>query len=227
MRVVVFTCMVGDTDVLKRPTVFNRQVRYVCFTDRPQVVAPYELVPIPTGENPRLTSRRIKILANHPRLGRADVTVWHDAAFRMDSDPVRVATTVLTDSNMVAFKHPHRTQIEDEAIAIHRLGLHPMDTMQAQIASYRAEGFRQQHITSTGLCFRRRTPRIEAFNARWWAEVERWGWRDQMSVDYAMWKAGVQATYIPGHYRDNRYAKWFLNGLLPRPLRRMPLRRMA
>lgn len=212
MRVIVFTSMIGDTDQLKRPTVVNRDVRYVCFTDQRQAVAPYELVrvPMPTGADPRLTSRQIKITANHPALDDADVTVWHDAAFRMDSDPVTVVSTVLTDSNMVAFKHPHRTQIEDEAIAIDRWGWVPMATMQTQIAAYRGEGFQQQHITSTGLCFRRRTPQIEAFNAYWWSQVVKWGWRDQMSVDYALWKTGVQATYIPGHYRDNTYAKWFL-----------------
>jgi hypothetical protein len=225
MRVIVFTCMVGKTDPLKRPTVINRNVRYVCFTDQSQVVSPYQLVRVPTGTDPRLTSRQIKITADHPALADADVTVWHDAAFRMDSDPVRVASTVLTDCNMVAFKHPHRTQIEDEAIAIDKWGWVPMATMQAQIAAYRAEGFTQDHITSTGLCFRRRTPQIAAFNARWWEEVARWGWRDQMSVDYALWKTGVRATYIPGHYRNNSYAKWFLSPpvRVPRVSRRLAL----
>jgi len=222
MRVIVFTCVIGKTDALKRPNAINKGVRYVCFSDRSQVVAPYELVRVPTGVDPRLTSRQIKIAADHPVLAEADATFWHDAAFRLECDPVRLATDLLSDSNMVALKHPHRTQIEDEALAIDQWGYVPMATMQAQIAAYRADGFQQSHITSTGLCIRRTTPALAAFNAFWWQQVQQWGWRDQMSVDYAMWKTGVTATYMPGHYRNNKYATWFLN-----TSNRLPVRRSA
>ncbi len=209
MRLTVFTCIIGKTDPLRKPTVINKNVRYVLLTDKPLRVPPYETVTVPTGEDARLTSRRIKILANHPAVADADVTLWHDAAFRLDCDPVPVATKLLGNGNMVALRHPHRNTIEEEAKAIEKWGWVPQAQMEAQIAVYRADGFVQKQITSTGLCFRRRTPALERFNEFWWSQVERWGWRDQMSVDYALWKTGVSPTYIPGHYRDNKYAKWF------------------
>jgi len=209
MRLTVFTCVIGATDPLRRPRIHNRSVRYVCFSDVQQSVPPYTTILIPKADNHKLQSREIKILANHPALGDCDATLWHDAAFRLDCDPLKVASFLLDDTNMVALRHPHRDTIEEEAEAINKWGWIPMETMQAQIASYRADGFKQQHITSTGLCFRRRTPALDAFNLFWWAQVQQWGWRDQMSVDYALWKTGVRPHYIPGHYRDNTYAKWF------------------
>lgn len=211
MRLTVFTCVVGQTDPLRKPTVVTPDVRYICFTDRVMHVPPYEIVRVPTGLDARLTSRQIKILADHPLLLQADVTLWHDAAFRLDCNPVRVANTLLGDGNMVALRHPHRNTIEEEATAIEKWGWMSRATMDAQIAAYRADGFKQTQITSTGLCFRRRTPALERFNHFWWSQVSQWGWRDQMSVDYALWKTGVVPTYIPGHYRDNTYAKWFLS----------------
>jgi hypothetical protein len=209
MRLTVFTCVVGQTDPLRRPRLVNRSVRYICFSDVPQCVPPYECILVPKVENHKLQSREIKISANHPALVDCDATLWHDAAFRLDCDPLRVARTLLNATNMVALRHPHRNTIEEEAAAIAKWGWIPMATMQAQIAAYRADGFKQTQITSTGLCFRRTTPALAAFNAFWWAQVQQWGWRDQMSVDYALWKTGVRPHYIPGHYRDNTYAKWF------------------
>ena len=209
MRLVVFTCVIGQTDPLRRPLVINRKVRYVCFSDVPQAVPPYEYVAVERADDYKLQSRQLKILANHPALGDADATLWHDAAFRLNCDPLRLAQTLLTDTNMVALRHPHRNTIEEEAAAIAKWGWIPADRLAAQVAAYRADGFTQKQITSTGLCFRRRTGALDAFNAFWWAQVERWGWRDQMSVDYALWKTGVRPHYIPGHYRDNVYAKWF------------------
>ncbi len=209
MKLTVFTCVFGETDTLKAPLYVSPDVRYVCLSDRPQDAPPYECVIVPCAEGEaRLLSRRVKILANHPSLGNPDVTLWHDAAYQLECDPVAIARVTLTDSNMVAFKHPHRTQIEDEAIAIDHWKYVPLATMQAQIAAYRADGFTQEAITSTGFCVRRMRIQVLAFNDRWWAEVEKWGWRDQMSVDYALWKTGVHPTYIEGHYRHNPYAKW-------------------
>jgi hypothetical protein len=210
MRLTVFTAVIGDTDMLRPPRAIASGVRYVCFTDHPSVrQRPYEIVRVEAPNGPRLCSREVKILANHPALGSPDVTLWHDAAYELRCDVVAVATDCLNGHDLVAFKHPHRTQIEDEAIAIAKHGYVPLPIMQTQAAQYRAEGFVQTAITSTGFCLRRRTPQVEAFNALWWAEVARWGWRDQMSVDYALWRCGLTAHYIRGHYRDNPYARWY------------------
>ena len=217
----VFTTVLGKTDTLRPPRVVHPDIRYVCFADQPIDVPPYVTVRIDCGgDGPLKLSRRLKILADHPLLGQPDVTLWHDAAFELLSDPFAVLALTLTDADMLALRHPHRSAIEDEAIAIARLGYMPADILAAQIATYRADGFpEQQQITSTGYCLRRMTPTVRAFNAAWWAEVDTWGWRDQMSVDYAAWKTGVAITYIPGHYRDNPYALWYSADGRPVPRR--------
>lgn len=212
MKLTAFTCLVGDTpDELRAPTVVNPAVRYVVLADRDVSVAPYECVRVADelGLGGRLLSRRIKILADHPALGAPDVTLWHDAAFRLDCDPIAVAAQALEPNVMLALRHPHRDQIEDEAHAIARHGYAPLDRLLAQAASYRREGFRQSAITSTGFCLRRHTPQVMAFNRIWWSEVLGWCWRDQMSVDYSLWRAGLAPTYIEGHYKHNPFAKWF------------------
>lgn len=210
MKLTVFTAILGKTDPLLRPTIVVPGVRYICLSDRAHGMAPYEDVLVDASElGVQLTSRRLKILADHPALDSPDVLLWHDAAFRMDCNPIQLAAvTFKGEVDVLAFKHPHRTQIEEEAQAIARQGWVPRETLISQVATYRDEGFRQTMITSTGFCLRKMTPQVVAFNRFWWEEVRKWGWRDQMSVDYAIWKTGVHLQYIPGHYRDNVYARW-------------------
>ena len=207
----VYTAILGKTDQLKAPAIINSAVRYVCFTDQPlQPVAPYELVMIPPCDGTaRMLSRRIKILSDHPALGNPQVSLWHDAAFRLLVDPVQMLKYIQRGAEMVALQHPHRDRIEDEATAVAGWGWMPADVLQRQVAEYRTAGFAQQsRITSTGICLRRLNDRVRAFNECWWAEVARWGWRDQMCVDYALWKQDVRVEYMQGHYRVNPYAKW-------------------
>jgi hypothetical protein len=209
MTVIVFTCILGDTDPL-RPCRKVPGVRYLCFADRAMHVPPYEIIPVDAGPiGPQLASRRLKILADHPELEACDVTLWHDAAYQLNCNPQTLAESSLKDHDVVAMRHPHRDRIEDEAAAIAKLGYMPASVVQRQVAAYRAAGFTDQRtITSTGFCFRRKTPQVEAWQEAWWREVAAWGYRDQMSVDFALWQTGLTVHYIPGHYKDNPHAKW-------------------
>lgn len=233
MTITVFTCTVGPTpDVVREPATVNKAVRYVCLSDRPASPWPYVHVPVTVpAYGPRsaeLYARKLKILANHPALEAPDVILWHDAAFQLRCDPVQLADAYLGRFDVLAFRHPHRARIEDEAVAIAKLAYAPLATLQQQAASYRAAGFLADSvITSTGFSLRRMTPAMAAFNAAWWAEVKRWTWRDQMSVDYALWRSGLRVGYVPGHYRDNPFAFWFATptarpSLVPNGRRRAP-----
>jgi hypothetical protein len=185
-------------------------VRYLSFADAPLNVPPYQTIPYDAGAlGPRLASRQLKICADHPALEGAEVTLWHDAAFQLQCNPLTLAEGALLTSDVVAFRHPHRNRIEAEAEAVASLGYMPRDIVRRQVAAYRAAGFTHQHaITSTGFCLRRKTPQVEAWQQAWWHEVMLWGWRDQLSVDYALWKTELAVLYIAGHYRHNPYAVW-------------------
>jgi len=205
----VFTAVLGDTDPLRRPLIVVPDVRYVCFSDRAVHVPPYETIRIVPAEGPRLTSRRLKILADHPALESPEFSLWHDAAFTLTSNP-RGLVTLMDGADLLALQHPHRSTIAEEAEAIATLGYVDRTLLDRQVAAYTALGFTQRAITSTGLCLRRHTMPIANFNRIWWAEVRKWHWRDQMSVDFARWLTATKVRYLTGHYRDNPYARWTL-----------------
>jgi len=229
--VTVFTCVVGATpDTVRMLNILhNPAVRYVCLSDRRTSPFPYQHVPVtvPAEQSAHLYARQLKILADHPALGESEVLLWHDAAFRLDLDPAIVARVFREDSTrqVVAFAHPDRTTVEEEAAAIVRCGYMDEATVTAQVAHYRSERWpTQTALTTTGYLLRRRTEAVRAFNQAWWDEVARWGYRDQMSVDYALWKTGLTCHYLAGSYRANRYARWVKAPFVRRPPHRPMVR---
>jgi hypothetical protein len=207
MNVVVFTAAIGATDPLRAPAIVDPAVRYLCFSDRRCRVPPYEWIPVASSPTPRLAARRLKILADHPLLAAADATVWHDAAYQLSRALAWVARR-LSGADLVALRHPRRCTIEAEAVAIARYGYVPLDVAHAHVARYRAAGFADHVLTCTGLLARRVSDPMRAFNQAWWDETQQWGGRDQGSVDFAAWQAGIDIAHAKGTIRNNVFACW-------------------
>lgn len=207
MKLLVYTATFGDTDTVRAPDCVIKGVDYLCFGDRP-CVAPYEWIPVAAAdEKPHVAARRFKILATHPRLQDADMTLWHDASYRLVGD-LKWLWRGLKHADLVAMFHPRRTRIEDEAVAIARYGYLQIERALDHVARYRAAGFTDHVVTSPGILGRRRSSTIARFNALWWEEMQQWGGRDQGSVDYAAWATKVRVAHLPGTVRANPYAEW-------------------
>jgi hypothetical protein len=219
MNLVVFTTVIGGhTDPLRTVQHRNPDVRYLCFTDRLILDSnrgwELVLVRVPEGVDPAFFSRRLKILAHETLIDYdPDVSLWVDAAFELYCDPVDVAQRWLWRADMIAMKHPDRQTIVQEGETLVRLGIVPKATIEQQLLRARVEGFEysaQRAITSTGFCMRRHSRRVLDFNKAWWKLFAAAGHhRDQMSVDWALWKVGLDMRYLDGHYRDNPYARWY------------------
>lgn len=216
MRFVVFTAVIGDTDALKAAPSFSG-VDYVCYSDRTQdPELGWKIVRVsPENDGPIALARKIKILAHtRDELMDADATLWIDAAYQLLADPVSVALEVFWKYDMAALRHPDRHGYYEEGLELIRLKKAPADLVNRQMLAYRRHGFfsgvEAPDLTTTGLLFRRNSHRMQKFNRCWWAEFQSAGHlRDQMSVDFAVWRMGIDLHYLQGHYRENPYAKWY------------------
>jgi len=208
VRILVATALIGPTEGVgsgPRPL----DVRFICYTDRE--VKGWERVTPPEGY-PRLAARRAKMEV--AEISNVDASVWIDASFDLTCDPVGLVNEALaTGCDVVGLRHPDRCRIRDEAREIIRCGLAPKDLVDRQVEAYRLAGFDtdenpQKVLTTTGLLVRRHTPAVRAFTRLWLGELERWTIRDQLSIDYTAWRARVPIGYLPGHYRDNPFARY-------------------
>lgn len=212
MRLVIFTAVVGlETDTLRPPETEDTGLDLRCFTDQAIEVDRWKMIPITPAGDPRAQARMFKILA-HQSAPDADASIWVDASFQIIADLAAVAREWLGRAPIVAFRHPHRDTIVEEGDEVVRLGLAPRDLIDRQIERHRERGFdpdRQALITSSGFCLRLHSPEVERFNQIWWDEFSAAGhYRDQMSIDFALWRAGLRAAHFKGHYRENPHVNF-------------------
>lgn len=211
MKITVFTASIGNTDRVKDPTLVDPEVRYVAFVDKPLESKIWRSVIVKPEANTTRQARRLKILA-HETLPGVDWSLWIDAAYRLDVSPLNIGLLAnLRGNEAAALEHPDRTNIFDEGAVIVQRNLAPKEKIAAQIEQYRPRMFGQSRLTTTGLLLRSHDKKTIDFNERWWSLFSQADHnRDQMSVDMAATCTdGFSIEYLPGHYRDNKFAKWF------------------
>lgn len=207
--IVVVTALIGPAEAAPPPRPVEPGVLYVCFTDR---AAPGWLChPPPDDPDPRRAARRVKTSV-HDLFPNAEWSIWLDASFDLLVSPAEiVATAAMYVADVAAFPHPDRSCVYDEAREIIRLGLAPADLVERQVATYARAGFptdAPRSLTTTGLLVRRHSEAVACFNRQWWHEMTSHTLRDQLSVDFAAWSTGIHIRYLPGHYRDNPFARY-------------------
>ncbi len=212
-RVVLVTAITGGRDkpiALPRLDVDDA----VMFTDGPGADG-WRVVQLPSAPDPRRAARRIKALALE--LVEGDVVIWIDGRIAPTGAPLRpLLRAALAGSDFAGYPHPWRSCVYTEASECVKLGLAPPDLLRAQGDAYRAEGFPSAAgLLNTMVFARRRSPIALDVGRAWWAELERYSLRDQVSLPVVLWRAGQRwaplgkDVYAPGssvHFRRGRHA---------------------
>ena len=218
MKVVVYTALIGDIDKLWAPLPGYESVAHVAFVDAPKVEAglwggrPPAIQPgssravakpvweqrsVTPAWNNRRTARHYKACP-HRYMPDADVWVWVDANVRARITPQQIIDRYLT-ADLVTFRHWDRDCLYDEAAFCAKVHKDATGTLTSQAARYAHAGMpRHWGLAATRVVIRRNTPEIVALNEAWWAEMEAASYRDQVSLPYVCWKAGLRWDVIPG-----------------------------
>lgn len=204
-RVVLYTCLFGDYD-LTPPNPGQECPRYL-ITDR-DVAAPGWLVlrpALPQDLNPRRRSRAPK-MQPHLFLPPHDISIYADANIRFKRDVSRDVLEHLAHADVAVHAHPNpeSKSVRDEADKVIRLGLDQPGIVREQVSRHDREGF-PDALPLTENCFmiRRDGGLTRLLGRLWWSEYCLGSQRDQLSLNYSCWLAGVAPAIIPGNSRDN------------------------
>jgi len=207
MKVVVYTAIFGGYERPRPPSVINRNVKYMLFTDRPGSVDPWEPVVVAPQWSMPKTARHYKAV---PHLYMdADVSIWHGGWLQLTKDPLEFLG-YLKDNDIAMEPHKERNCAYQEAAAVVKLKKANKATVNAQMARYRNMGLPERYgLTSAFLIVRRHTDRIAELNEMWWSEIEQFSVRDQLSLMPCMWRLGLDYDRIPvgphGFYRTHKH----------------------
>ena len=190
--IVVYTVITGEYDRLRPPAVVEPCVRYVCFSDRPQNVAPWECQPFPQcfGRNTRHNSRIPKMLPH--LLLDCDYSIFHDGAFRMKAFPSALIVDWLQGFDVAALRHPENSNYEQEAKFYQRIHGYVPEEIQRQVSDFRARGYAPMGWWAGGIILRRHTDVVKTFNESWMAEYLKGSSNDQFSLLAAVRESGVR-----------------------------------
>jgi TOD1/MUCI70, glycosyltransferase-like domain len=193
--VLVYTAIFGRRDRLKPQQ--ENGFDWKAITDEQESAGHngVRVVALPLAGDPRRSARLVKIMPElfFPEYKR---WIWIDGYVTL-RDGVDGDALAHIPGPLAAFQHRERTCPYEEAEACRILKFDSESIIRKQIEGYRGEGFPAGGgLGETMVIVRDNTPDIRRMNRLWWEEVSQKSVRDQISFNYAAWKAGIPVHYM-------------------------------
>jgi len=192
-KYIVYTAIFGDYDSLREPRSASTNVRFICFTDNPNLSSKaWEIVHIePAGDSNRL-NRQLK-LNPHLYLPPHDYSLYIDGNVRIVGCLDGFFDKYAQLTELAAPRHFARSCLYEEAEACIRSGKGDAAKIRELMAGYREEGFpTNAGLFEMGILFRRTfSADIIRLMEHWWFEYQKGAGRDQISFPFVAWRTGV------------------------------------
>ena len=198
MKKIAYTCVIGDYDTPQTPSVVSDGWEYICFTDNPKPVKGWRMVKVePFGNGGRdniLFARWVKIMFfDHID---CDICLWTDANIQINTDLNDFAEKHKTE--FFTMTHPSRDNIYSESRACRHITEQKL--IRAQMEQYIGELYYADNgLISSGILLRRNTENVRSFCSEWFAELDKYSIRDQLSFNYVLWKHPLDLETVPYH----------------------------
>ena len=203
-RVVVYTAIIGGYDDFAEPEYVTDDWDYVCFSD----------IDIPGGHIYEIhrpdcvyadPARVVRYLKTQPHKLFQDYeySVWIDANIKIRGPHLErcVKDCMKRDVKYMGLPHPEKREgIFAELAACINLNKDDLYIMTAQVMRYVDEGFpRTSQMLAGGLLIRKHCDAaIVNLGESWWSEIVKGSLRDQLSLNYVLWKHGLKYEILPG-----------------------------
>ncbi len=207
---VVYTGIFGDYDELKTPNLKKTNIKYVCFTDNCRLKSDYwDIQYVESESNPRSLGKKYKILP-HLFFPEYETSIWVDASFLIKEDLAEMLREYQTRSPILLMPHYERVCAYEEAAECIKMSLDKKEIILKQMHKYYQEGFPVSNGLGCGgvIVRRHNDPLLMKAMECWYEEVMQNSLRDQLSLNYALWKNGLQYQYTDLYIYEN---KWFSN----------------
>lgn len=220
-RVCVFSCNTGGYD---KPVDHTRRIKgadYILFTDQPVEVGSWHVRKTAFWDHRAVRIARFCKTNPQQLLSNYDIAIWVDGNVQIRGDITKYIEKVLAqNASFGVVSHPYRDCLYSEAEILKLLNRDSPEVIDRQIAEYRRQGFPEKFgLTETNFLIMdlQRNETQDALNI-WWSEINRHSFRDQLSFDFACWKAGAKRVSLfdeGGSVRSNADFTYFKHGISP------------
>lgn len=159
--------------------------------------------------SPVMNAKVYKIL---PHLFLEDeITIWVDGNIYPLETPEWMVENWLGKADMAVFRHYKSKNLDWELKWIkYKFNRRSPISLEAeeQVKHYEPLKIKEEELGMGGLIIRRNTPEVARFNEAWWAEICRWGQRDQLSLPVALRKVPIKVNRINLDIKKNPHLRY-------------------
>jgi hypothetical protein len=192
-QIITYTAIIGSYDYLKDQP-HGKYVAYLnpCFKNPKWETRQARLL----FDSPTRNARMYKILSH--QFIDSEWSLWVDGSITLLAPPEALLDKY-GHNDITMFDSRDYHTIKQEADRIVTIGKDKAETVFPQYERYLKSGYVDDRLSTTGAILRHHTKQTEEFNNCWWSELCAHSHRDQLSVDYAAWKTGVEIAYFEGN----------------------------
>lgn len=196
---VIYTSLTKGYDDLRQPETVRPDYDYICFSNDlgEKDIGVWKIRKIHYDNPSAIRLTRFPKLNPHLVLPEYVSSVWTDANLTITDVIYRRVDELIAAGSICALsEHSKRVSVYQEADALMHQGFGEPWLVYRQVQFMLEQGFtKPTRLPVCSLIFRRHMdPRVIAFSRVWWEQYCRFSCRDQMSVNYALAQAGIDAT---------------------------------
>lgn len=216
MNKVIYTCLVGGYDNLDEPKVIDYDWDYICFSNDVELPdnSVWKIRRIPFESDDKTTLSRYVKFHPHIVLKEYDVSVYIDANIVISGEKAYYFFDSIINNkhiNIAIAKHPARDCIYQEAIACLRAGRSDFREIVSHVNFLKKQEFPEFYgLHENNIIYRLHNDEsIVQVNELWWEVYLNHSKRDQLSLEYAVWKKGINIHNLFGDNFDVRQSELF------------------
>ena len=220
--IVCYTCITGQYDQLRQPKAINKNIDYVCFSDKLAIVQnvwKFKPIPLELKNLSNVKKQRIIKICPHRYLKEYKVSIWIDGNIEIQNDlSIFLKQYDLNAYPLYIRTHPCRNCIYDEAKACIRLRKDSLQSISKQIDAYKKDGY-PMHIglVESNIILRKHNDaKCILLDNLWASELLKYSHRDQLSFNYVCWKLHFQYGILKNDLKISKQHantfKWFNHG---------------
>lgn len=196
-RKAVYTFIFGDYDDLKSPTIITPGWDYICFTDDPSLRSDvWDVRLSPRGradrqlEHKKYGIKHMILFHRYLKGYNLSLSIGAQLELNCNLDDLMREHFRASDDMMIC-RHEERDCIYDEAEVCKTSVLDDPARIDAHMQRYRAMGYPAHNgLYATGIIARwHDRANVRAMCEFWWEEYRRGSRRDQLSLNYAIWRS--------------------------------------
>ena len=161
--------------------------------------------------SPVMNAKIYKVLAH--KFLDCDVSIWTDGNIYMLKEPKWYVDNWLKDNDMAVFRHYKSKNLDWELKWIKYVWRSKdrkvYEEAIKQVKEYEKYDIQKDELGMGGFIIRRHVPMVERFNEAWWAEICKWGQRDQLSLPVVLRQfPNLKINRINLSIKNNPYTKY-------------------